>query len=317
MDRVFRRGSIWMAALIWVAILTGCGTVKSAYQGIAQKSHDAVRWYKSPGDDLVKRVGVTWLANRSGYTAADFEATYTVGLVDRLRAQSDTLTAVGPADPGAADLLGRLPQTPEGLIDNLELALAAREIGLNAVVIASLVDVRDRRQEKGVWWFKDVYDDIEVTINVEVYDSLTAAKLLDERFTRQFEADIPLSLPGQAPTTALPPQVLEEIEALLEPVARRITDVVAILPWVGYIHEVSGDRITLASCGEAGLEAGDVLDVLDNQRVIQGMENAHFFLPGLKTGEIEVTSVSAGQVEARILSGTRILAGSPVKRPAD
>jgi hypothetical protein len=318
MGRVLRRGPVLTAVLmIWAVSLAGCGMVTHSYKAVAEKSHQALRWYKSPGDDLVKKVGVAWLVNRSGYTAVDFQDAYTTRLADRLRGETAGLKVVGPADPAAPDLLNRLPLTPEGRIDNLELALLAQQAGLNAVVVPSLIDVRDRRQEKGVWWFKDVYDYIEVTINVEVYDSQTAAKLLDERFTREFEADIPMVMPNQPAATVLPPQVLDEIEAMLKPIARRIADAVVIQPWVGFIREVSGEKVTLTADADTGLEAGDVLEVFDNRRVIQGMENVHFFVPGLKIGEIEVTAAAGAQVEARILSGAAVWAGCPVKLKAD
>jgi hypothetical protein len=313
MHRFFRRGTVLAVVLIWAAGLAGCGTLERSYKAVSEKGHQALRWYKSPGDDLVKKVGVAWFLNQSGYAAADFEATFTGLLVERLRNESSDLQVIGPAEPGAPELLDSLPKTADGRIDNLQIALLARRAGLNAVVVGSLVDVRDRRQEKGIWWFKDVYDAIEATINLEVYDSHTAAKMIDERFTLQFEAEIPLIMPDQPASTNLPPQVIEEIESMLTPLARKIADAAVTQPWVGFIHEVSGALVTLTVGAGSGLEPGDVLEVLDNSKVIQGMQDVHFFVPGLKVGEIEVTAASAERIEARILSGQQIWSGSPVK----
>ena len=311
MSRSIRFGTL-LAALVLAVGIAGCGTFKTSYQAVADQSHKALRWYNSAGDDLVKKVGVVWLHNETRYSAADFETILTAQLVEQLRAESGRLIVIGPQDPSAPDILRVLPRTPEGRVDNFDLALFAQRAGLNAVVIGTLIDVRDRRQEKGLWWFKDVYDAIDITMDVEVYDSQTAAKLLDERFTRQVEADIPLVLPNQPPPTTLPAPVRDEISAMMPNLARRIADAVAVKSWVGYILEVSGQRVVLSAGADSGLKPGDVLDVFDNSRVIQGVDDVHFFVPGLKIGEIEVTAALADRVEARVVSGKVTWAGSPV-----
>jgi hypothetical protein len=318
MGRCLRQGPLLAAIFAWIAVLTSCGTLQRSYHAVMEGGHEALRWVKSADDDLIKRVGVHQVNNWSGYPSTDFEPAQTRQLVERLQSETKDLVIIAPGTPGAPDLLTRLPGTSENAIDNLEVALRARKAGLNALVVASLIDVRDRRQEKGLWWFKDVYDEIEVTINVEVYDSQTAAKILDERFIHHIEADMPLAMPGQAPATMLPLEVIEEIEENVWPeVARRIVDEVVVIPWVGFIQSISSGDVTLVAGSETGLEAGDVLDVFDNSRMIEGLGGARFLVPGSEIGEIEVTSISAGRVEARILSGDGIAPGAPVTLKTD
>ncbi|MEE4607847.1 MAG: hypothetical protein V2L15_03080 [Desulfobacteraceae bacterium] len=318
MGRCLRLGTMLTAILVWIAVLTACGTLQRSYTAVMEGGHEALRWYKSADDDLIKKVGVHQVNNWSGYAAGDFEAVQTGRLVELLQAETDDLIIVAPATPGAPDLLTRLPRTPENAIDNLDVALQARRAGLNALAVASLIDVRDRRQEKGLWWFKDVYDEIELTLNVEVYDSQTAAKILDERFIHRIEADMPLAMPGQPPATALPLQVIEEIEENVWPaVVRRIVDEMLIIPWVGFIQEVSSTGVTLTGGSETGVAPGDILDVLDNGRVIEGLGGTRFLVPGPKIGEIEVVGASAGRIEAHILSGDRFAPGFPVKLKTD
>lgn len=318
MDRCLRLGTMLTAILVWIAVLTGCGTLQRSYTAVMEGGHEALRWYKSADDDLIKKVGVHQVNNWSGYAAGDFEAVQTRHLVELLQAETDDLIIIAPGTPGAPDLLTRLPRTPQNAIDNLEVALQTRRAGLNALAVASLIDVRDRRQEKGLWWFKDVYDEIELTINVEVFDSQTAAKILDERFIHRIEADMPLAMPGQPPATALPLQVIEEIEENVWPaVARRIVDEMVVVPWVGFVQAVSNGSVTLTAGSESGLEAGDVLDVFDSGRMIQGVGGARFLVPGSKVGAIEVAATSAGHIEARILSGEQIAPGAPVTLKTD
>ncbi len=318
MGRCLRQGTILSAILVWIAVLTGCGTVQRSYHAVMEGGHEALRWVKSTDDDLIKKVGVHQVNNWSGYTAPDFETVQTRRLAELLQAETKDLIIIPPGTPEAPELLTRLPRTPENAIDNLEVALQARKTGLNALVVASLIDVRDRRQEKGLWWFKDVFDEIEMTINVEVYDSQTAAKILDERFIHRIEADMPLAMPGQPPASALPLQVIEEIEEKIWPdVVRRIVDEMVVIPWVGFIQTVSDAAVTLTAGAESGLEAGDVLDVFDSGRIIEGVGGGRFLVPGAIIGEIEVASASPGRIEARILSGDRITPGLAVTLKTD
>jgi len=318
MGRCLRQGTILSAILVWIAVLTGCGTVQRSYHAVMEGGHEALRWVKSTDDDLIKKVGVHQVNNWSGYTAPDFETVQTRRLAELLQAETKDLIIIPPGTPEAPELLTRLPRTPENAIDNLEVALQARKAGLNALVVASLIDVRDRRQEKGLWWFKDVFDEIEMTINVEVYDSQTAAKILDERFIHRIEADMPLAMPGQPPASALPLQVIEEIEEKIWPdVVRRIVDEMVVIPWVGFIQTVSDAAVTLTAGAESGLEAGDVLDVFDSGRIIEGVGGGRFLVPGAIIGEIEVASASPGRIEARILSGDRITPGLAVTLKTD
>ncbi len=287
--------------------------VHESYQAVAEKSHQVMRWYEAPGGNLGKTVGVAYLRNQSGYLVPDFESTYTTELIERLRAEGGELRILSPQDPAAPEMLRRVPLNPNGGIDNFDLALKARQNAINAVVVATLIDVRDRRQEKGLWWFKDVYDYIDVTLDIEVYDSETAAKLLDERLIHSFEADMPLHSSNQPASQTLPAQVLEELSSILPRAARMIADAAVVHPWVGFIREVSQRRVILSAGADSGLQAGDVLEVFDNSRIIQGANEIHYFVPGLKIGEIEVTAPSAGGVEARILSDGPIWVGCSVK----
>jgi hypothetical protein len=295
-------------------MLTGCGMFHQSYQAVAEKGSRALRWYKAPGEDLIKTVAVVRLDNRSGYPVPDFEATYTALFIERLQAEDGGLRIISAEDPQAPEFLRRLPLGPDGRIDNFELALRSRQHGVNAVVAAALIDVRDRRQERGIWWFKDVYDYIDITLDVEVYDSETAAKLIDERLTQAIEADIPLVLPSQPSAATLPVQVLEEFEKMIRRAGRLVADAVVVRSWVGVIGEVSDDRVMLRAGADVGLEAGDVLEVFDNRRVIQGVEDVRFFVPGLKIGEIEVVETFPDRVTARLVSDTPVWAGCTVKR---
>ncbi len=63
-----------------------------------------------------------------------------------------------------------------------------------------------------------------------------------------------------------------------------------------------------------GLESGDILEVYDSSRIMEGVGGQRFFIPGLKIGEIEIVSITEDRLEAKLISGEDIKKGSTVRR---
>ncbi|MEJ2657873.1 MAG: FlgT C-terminal domain-containing protein [Desulfobacterales bacterium] len=59
----------------------------------------------------------------------------------------------------------------------------------------------------------------------------------------------------------------------------------------------------------SGLNSGDLFDVYDSNGIFEGAGGQRFFVPGLKTGEIKVTTVYPDAAEAILVSGHDIRAG--------
>ena len=85
-------------------------------------------------------------------------------------------------------------------------------------------------------------------------------------------------------------------------------------PWDGYITEINGDRYVVPSGTNVGLETGDILEVFDSSRTMEGVGGQRFFIPGLKIGEIEVVTIAENRLEAKLVSGKQIKKGSTVRR---
>jgi hypothetical protein len=76
---------------------------------------------------------------------------------------------------------------------------------------------------------------------------------------------------------------------------------------------VTGDKVVLSSGENSGIVLGDVLEVYYSGDTIIGMDGMKFYLPALKSGEIKVSGIFANRIEAVIVSGENIRAGSTVK----
>ena len=83
--------------------------------------------------------------------------------------------------------------------------------------------------------------------------------------------------------------------------------------WKGYVTAVSTEDVTISSGNQVGLQTGNIFSVYD-VKVIEGAGGHNFIVPGLKTGEIILTKVSAGQSRATLISGDGIREGSSIKQ---
>jgi hypothetical protein len=220
-------------------------------------------------------------------------------------------------DPKTGNLLSLMKEPPKlksGHPDNYSLALIGRQIGLNAIVTGSLEDIRILNELQGILWTKDTHHFVEVIVRVEVNDVRTATKLLDQTFVREIEIeDLDYQILKQSDRASLP-ELSATLGILLADIGNEICNTVKDQPWTGFIIKVEEDRFTISSGNEIGLKVGDVLEVYDSSRIIEGVGGQRFFTPGLKIGEIEIVNITTNTSEARLVSGNNISKGSTVRR---
>ena len=148
---------------------------------------------------------------------------------------------------------------------------------------------------------------------VEVYDTETGSKLLDENYIHEIEVEEMDAQTIREKKEINTPGILEAIEEIGEEMASNTCDVIGEEPWKGFIVAVNGDTVTLSSGQKAGLKTGQRLNVYSRGDIIEGKDGRRFFLPGMKTGEIKIVSVLADQSEAVSVSGETPTRGASVR----
>jgi len=231
-----------------------------------------------------------------------------------LNDQCPGIILLNPATGGLLNALKEPPKLKSGLIDGYALAILGRQLGLNAVVAGSLEDIRVADELQGVLWTKDTQHLVLVFIRVGVFDTRTGTKILDNTFDRRIEIDdLEYRLIQESEEIKLP--VLNEtLNRLLTDVGESICDAIRDQPWDGYITKIDGNRYVIPSGTEVGLETGDILEVFDSSRIMEGIGGQRFFVPGLKIGEIEIVAITEDRLEAKLVSGEDIKKGSTVRR---
>jgi len=301
--------------LFWVVffpLMTGCSTFKT----IKKTTTDTIRNISGSDDNLTKKVGMTLFESKTSMARQANEENFVNYLTKGIKEECSDVLLLQPDDAEYPDYLLEPPKEASGRIDNLQLVKTGRNLGLNAIVTGALLSISSKQKEKGLLWFKDTHEYVKVQVAVAVYDTETGAMILDENFIHEVEVeefDFE-ALGNNSEANAI--IFKEAFEQVASSMSEAVCDAVKSQPWKGFLTAVNDNAIIISSGERVGLKQGDILEVYDISNVFQGAQGQLFFVPGLKTGEVKLTAVSADQAEAVVVSGDKIKPGSSV-RPKD
>ena len=310
----------WILLLAWVGAIS-CSvpqpienTVEKTTKTIKRTTRSLTRTITLDDQDLIRTIGIFNFENHTLREGWNFQKIFHKGLPEYIENTCEGVAVPAPETGSLLSILKKPPRLETGIIDNYSLSVLGRQLGLNAIVTGSLEDIRILDELRGVWITKDTHHLIQVFIRVEVCDTRTATKLLDETFQRQIEIDdVEYQIIQESDKLNLP-ELNETLSKLLTDVGDSICDTIKDQPWTGFITKIESGNIIIPSGTRIGLKIGDILEVFDSSRIIKGIGGQRFFTPGLKIGEIEIVSITETQSEAKLLKGKGIIEGSTVRR---
>ena len=317
MNRIFNKPRNGMKAAliflcIWVPLLDGCSTYMTARRTskkLARETKDIVTFNES----LHKYIGLVRFENWTYYKQDDIDKVFQKRLSEILLSACPDLVLAKPEDDTYPEFLTELPPRVAGQIDNLNLALLGRQYGLDAVVTAAVVNISAYEELRGLFWYRDTQSYMQIQFLVEVFDTETGAKLLNENHIQEVEideGDVEFIQNRKQVTLVQIPEAIKHVASIL---GEKTCDAISGQPWKSYIVSVKDKNITIASGAKAGLEIGMKLNAYDPGKIIKGIEGQQFFLPGPVIGEIQITQVHPDRAEATVIEDKGIQVGGPVR----
>ena len=309
----------WTLLLLWLVWLVGmhfvfvnCSTVGKTTETVTKTTQKIARNIRFSDDDLQRLAAIVGFENRSLYRAKDFAQLFRKGIPEYLNNECDDVTVPDLGTGEDVERLKGLPMLKSGRVDNFALATIGRQLGLNAVVTGSLDDIGLISETEGLI-LKDTLHSIQILVSVEVYDTETGTKILDENFNRKVEIEeLDYDLMRSEEKLILP-DLNETISDLLAEMGERICWAIEDQPWNGFITSFADDKIMLSAGDMSGLKPGDELEVFDNTRILKGRDDQQFFVHGKKIGEIKIVAVEPDRSEAVVVSDNGIKTGSSVR----
>lgn len=294
---------------VFIPLMAGC----SPFSTIKQATRDMIQNRSTPGSHLKKKVGIALFENKAIATDRKFKDIFANFLIGAISKKRSDILLVKPGDAVYPDYLADPPKQASGRIDNFELAQRGRQLGLNAIVTGALVDVSGNLKKKGRLWFKSTYEYVQVQVAVAIYDMETGAKILDEKFNYEVEAG-EADFDSPAPKKNIDEQTLNRAYEKIAPdIGAAVCNAVVKQPWKGFLASINDNKITISAGAWVGLKPGDLFEVYDTSNVFQNAQGQRFFMPGLKTGEVQITAVSQDMAEAVIVSGDKLKPSDSVR----
>ncbi len=264
-------------------------------------------------DALLKRVAIPAFENQTFYKGPEIKTIFYDGLVDQIAANTQNTLISTPASPQFPNFLNALPRHPSGQVDNFALASLGRQLGLNYIITGVITEIAVDRGVSGFLWLKETNFIVQVSTSIDVYDVETGTKVLTDSYTYTINLDDTTYDISQV-EKEMPAEFIDEAFTNLVPqIGEAVTEVLNEAEWKGFVTAVTTKDVAISAGNEVGLQVGNVFSVYD-VKVIEGASGHNFIVPGLKTGEVILTEVSASQSRATLISGDGIREGSSIKK---
>lgn len=264
----------------------------------------------APGS-LRKSMGMAVFENRTVYTLIDFQETLRNNLAGALQRNCSGLIILKDNDENYPSDFEKLPRLSSGGIDSFKLCKTGRELGLTAIMTGSIADIKTGDESRGILLWKDSYPVISLTVRINVLDTETGTKLLDESFTHKKYSD-EIEMESIKSGKIEPAFFKEAFLHIAGEAGKKVCERMKRESWKGYVSSVSGDKITISSGSNTGVAQGKAFEVFGNSLIV-GMQGHRFLVPGPKTGEVKITGVFDDSAEALIVSGDSIKEGNTVR----
>ncbi|MBW1821085.1 MAG: hypothetical protein JRI92_04845 [Deltaproteobacteria bacterium] len=301
----FHYKCILLFSLICLFLFAGCSSLSSKNKISGNLTIQKI--------DPAKKVGIAFFRNKTSFKDRSYEKIFQEYLIESITDSCSDILLVKPGDAGYPAFLVKLPMNEAGSINNLGLAQLGRQAGMNAIVTGEIMGITGKEEIRGIIFFKDLRQFIYFQVKIEVYDTGTGVKLLDERYSEEIEIDeLELELLKKKEVVSIS-EVDDVFLKISEDISEKICKAVNILPWQGYITSVTENNIIISSGKKVGLVPGAVLEVFTTGEIIEGVDGHRFRMPGRKTGEVKLTTVYADSCEAVVYTGIDIMEGCSVR----
>ncbi len=295
--------------LLIIAATTGCATYDDRDPRPPKLS---LPEFSNTG--MIKKVALSLFDNRTPLRFEEVEESFLLPLNNQVRDRCSDIVLYTPYDAGFPEaLIETTLVTAKGDIDNMTVAKTGRMLGLNAVITGHLGNISGFEREKGIWFFKKNQHYQRVMIYVAMYDIETGAKLLSEAYSKELEISDTEFKALATGTVENSPVVMEAFTELAESIADNVCEILDDTPWVGFVTQVDDRVVTLSSGADTGLQPGRKLELYSSDKTLSIPNGNQFFLPGTKSGEIEITEVYPDSARARLLPGSTASPGYAVR----
>ncbi|MBA3034930.1 MAG: lipopolysaccharide transport periplasmic protein LptA [Desulfobacterium sp.] len=256
-------------------------------------------------------MGVTIFEDKTVNGATGFQETLSKNLTENIKKNCPDILLLKTGANNYPSSFINYPRLASGNIDTYKLCETGRLLGLNTILTGSITDIKTDSKSSGRLFWKKTVPEISMTVRIELFDTETATKLFDKSYT--YKADSDKAGPELAKSGKFEPAFLKAaLTYYTSSAGSLLCNILKEKKWKGFISSVSEDKVNISSGRNMGFVSGMVFEVFGN-KVVNGVENQKFLVPGAKAGEIKITNVLDNSSEAVKISGSALKEGYVLK----
>lgn len=250
---------------------------------------------------VAQTFGVIPFGNDMPWVADQLHTEFLARLAEALEDKCGRVILVGPGDDQYPYELGRYIPSGSTAPDNIALAEICRKAGLNGAMTGRLAQVRTDEGNQGMLWFRKNKLMARIQLEIVLYHSGTAAKVMDQTFFIEVE------LTEEEYNALADEKVLsasateDELAKASTEAARRICSRIKDIPWEGDIITVREDKALIPFGGDVGLFVGDELEIFRKGGIFEAKGGSRYIVPGVSVGKAKIIAISADQSEIVVL----------------
>jgi hypothetical protein len=204
-----------------------------------------------------------------------------------------------------------------GIVVEPAQAKKAAQMGMNVLLTAVISPIDFTSRRAGIWPFRKVRHEGEVSMVVNAFDLITGTLFLSHLESEKIRAEVDIFAEEGGDTSTKPQIDSGDLEKALAQIvnsqASAVSEALSEQPWSGKIVSVEGNKITISAGRDVGVTEGQVFDVYGEGEPIRSEDGSLVAPLGLKLGEIKVTEVEGDQAIATPMASSLFAAGQVIR----
>jgi hypothetical protein len=273
--------------LVFMVLTAGCAATYRIYSSVV-----------SERSVLKKRILVLSILDQAALGEDKIKSIESV-LISTLTNDGNVVVAA-PSNPGTPSDKTRLPRY--GIVIDPEQAKRADRMGMNVLVTAFISPLDYSSRKWGIWPFRKVKHEAEISMVVNAFDVITGTLFLSHIESRKIRAEVDSFGEGQE-GQASKPEIDEKsaekaLNQIVEAQAYAVSMALRGQPWSGRILSAGSEGVTISAGKDVGLTSGTLFEVFGMGEPIRSADGTSLIPLGMKVGEVKVTEVMESEALA-------------------
>ncbi len=274
--------------LVFMVLTAGCATTYRLYSSVVSES-----------SGLKKRILVLPILDQAALGDDKIKSIESV-LISTLTKDGNVVVAA-PSNLGTLSAKTRLPRY--GIVIDPDQAKRADQMGMNVLVTAFISPLDYSSKKSGIWPFRKVKHEAEISMVVNAFDVITGTLFLSHIESRKIRAEVDSFEEGEE-GQALKPEIEEKsaekaLNQIVEAQASAVSMALRGQPWSGRILSAGSEGVTISAGRDVGLTVGTLFEVFGMGEPIRSADGTFLIPLGIKVGEVKVTEVMESEALAK------------------